>query len=58
MEKHWLRIGVMILVLCFAAQGAWAGNSDDDSSEKEVPFDEAELYFELNDTDNRAKRDC
>ncbi len=55
MDRHWLRIGMIAFLVCFAAQGIWAGgdddSSDDSSSESEVPFDEAELYFELNDTD-------
>ncbi len=40
-------VGLTTAVLLAAAPLAWA----DDEDEDEIPFDEAELFFELNDTD-------
>jgi hypothetical protein len=43
-----LLVPVVALILGAAAPELWAGNYDDDD---EIPFDVAELFFELNDTD-------
>ena len=42
-----LLIPVVALILGAAAPELWADDDDDD----EIPFDEAELFFELNNTD-------
>lgn len=52
MTKHtgvWrvLLIALVALILGAGAPGAWAEDDDDE----EIPFDEAHLFFELNDTD-------
>lgn len=39
---------IVALLLGFAAPATWA---DDDEDDEEVPFDEAEIFFELNNTD-------
>jgi hypothetical protein len=56
MKKHMrmlaiLLIPVVALILGAAAPELWAGNHDDDDDDDEIPFDEAEIFFELNDTD-------
>ena len=38
-------------IFMVAAPAAWAGKDDDSDSDEEIPFDEAEVFFELNDTD-------
>jgi hypothetical protein len=38
-----------IAVACGVASAGWAGHEEDD--EQEIPFDEAFIFFELNDTD-------
>ena len=45
-----LLIPVVALILGAAAPELWAGHHDDDDDE-EIPFDVAELFFELNNTD-------
>ena len=45
-----LLVPVIALILGAAAPELWAGNHDDDDDD-EIPFDVAELFFELNDTD-------
>ena len=42
-------VPVVALILGAAAPDLWAGNHDDD--DEEIPFDEAHIFFELNDTD-------
>jgi len=44
-----LLVPVVALILGAAVPELWAGDYDDD--DKEIPFDEAELFFELNNTD-------
>ncbi len=44
-----LLVPVVALILGAAAPELWAGGYHDDDDE--IPFDEAELFFELNDTD-------
>jgi hypothetical protein len=44
-----LLVPVVALILGAAAPELWAGGHDDDDDE--IPFDEAELFFELNNTD-------
>jgi hypothetical protein len=47
-----LLIPVVALILGAAAPELWAGNhDDDDDDDDEIPFDVAELFFELNNTD-------
>ena len=46
-----LLIPVVALILGAAAPELWAGNHDDDDDDEEIPFDVAELFFELNNTD-------
>jgi hypothetical protein len=47
-----LLIPVVALILGAAAPELWAGNhDDDDDDDEEIPFDVAELFFELNNTD-------
>ena len=46
-----LLIPVVALILGAAAPELWAGNHDDDDDDDEIPFDEAHIFFELNDTD-------
>ena len=53
MRKHMrmlaiLLVPVVALILGAAAPELWANDDDDDD---EIPFDEAEFFFELNDTD-------
>jgi hypothetical protein len=43
-------VPVVALILAFAAPELWA-NDDDDDDDDESTFEEAELFFELNDTD-------
>ncbi len=43
-----LSVAAVALTFASAAPHAWAGHYDD---EEEIPYDEAEIYFELNDTD-------
>jgi hypothetical protein len=43
-----LLIPVAALILGAAVPNSWA---DDDDDEEEIPFDEAEIFFELNNTD-------
>ena len=55
MKKHIrmlaiLLIPVVALILGAAAPELWAGQHDDDDDE-EIPFDEAKIFFELNNTD-------
>jgi hypothetical protein len=45
-----LLVPVVALILGAAAPELWAGSHDDDDDE-EIPFAEAELFFELNNTD-------
>jgi hypothetical protein len=45
-----LLVPVVALILGAAVPELWAGNHDDDDDE-EIPFDEAEIFFELNNTD-------
>jgi hypothetical protein len=45
-----LLIPVVALILGAAAPELWAGHHDDDDDE-EIPFDEAKIFFELNNTD-------
>ena len=45
-----LLVPVVALILGAAAPELWAGGHDDDDDD-EIPFDEAELFFELNNTD-------
>ena len=45
-----LLVPVVALILGAAAPELWAGHQDDDD-EDETPFDVAELFFELNNTD-------
>ena len=45
-------VAVAALILAFAAPQSWGGSDeDDDGDEMEIPFDEAFVFFELNDTD-------
>jgi len=44
-----LLVPVVALILGAAAPELWAGGHDDDDDE--IPFDEAQLFFELNNTD-------
>ncbi len=45
-------VAVAALILAFAAPQSWGGDDeDDDGDEMEIPFDEANVFFELNDTD-------
>jgi len=46
-----LPILVAVVVLLLAAPAVWAGDRDDDEIPDAIPFDEAEIFFELNDTD-------
>ena len=47
-----LLVPVVALILGAAAPELWAGGrGHDDHDDEEIPFDEAELFFELNDTD-------
>jgi hypothetical protein len=46
-----LLVPVVALILGAAAPELWAGGHHDDDDDDEIPFDEAELFFELNDTD-------
>jgi hypothetical protein len=41
-------VALISLALCICAPALWA---DDDNDDEEIPFDEAQLFFELNDTD-------
>jgi hypothetical protein len=40
---------IAALVLAVASPAGWADDDDDD--EEEIPYDEAEIFFELNNTD-------
>ena len=55
MKKHgyWLTFATMVAaVIVTQAAAAQGGNKEkDDEDEQEIPFDEASLFFELNDTD-------
>ena len=44
-----LLVPVVALILGAAAPALWAGNHEDD--DEEIPFDEAQIFFELNNTD-------
>ena len=53
MKRHMRMLAILLVPLVALILGAtapelWAGGHDDDD---EIPFDEAELFFELNDTD-------
>jgi hypothetical protein len=55
MKKHMRMLSIILvpvvaLILGAAAPELWAGNHDDDDDE-EIPFDVAEIFFELNNTD-------
>lgn len=43
--------GLAALALAIASASAWA-NDDDDDDDEEIPFAEAEIFFELNNTDS------
>ncbi len=43
------QLAIAALVFAVASPAGWADNDDDD--EEEIPFDEAEIFFELNNTD-------
>ena len=52
MKKHMRMLSIILvpvvaLILGAAAPELWAGNHDDDDDE-EIPFDVAEIFFELN----------
>ncbi len=58
MKRHismWRVFPIAMAALIFGvAPAGWAGDDDGDSdsdSDEEIPYDEAELFFELNDTD-------
>ena len=58
MKRHismWRVFPIAMAALIFGvAPAGWAGDDDGDSdsdSDEEIPFDEAEIFFELNDTD-------
>jgi hypothetical protein len=44
-------VPVVALILAFAAPELWANDDDDDDDDDESTFEEAELFFELNNTD-------
>ena len=46
-----LLVPVVALILGAAAPELWAGSHDDDDDDDEIPFAEAEIFFELNNTD-------
>lgn len=43
--------GLVAVALAIASPSAWADDDDSDSDEDEIPFDEHEIFFELNYTD-------
>ena len=47
-QRRWLAAS---LVAASASAVVSAGNGKDNGEEPEIPFDEARLFFELNDTD-------
>jgi hypothetical protein len=54
MPRHMYRLPILVAVvaLLLTAPAVWAGDRGRDRDEAdEIPFDEAEIFFELNDTD-------
>ncbi len=54
MPRHMYRLPILVAViaLLLTAPAVWAGDRGRDRDEEdEIPFDEAEIFFELNDTD-------
>ena len=54
MPRHMYKLPILVAVvaLLLVAPAVWAGDRDRDRDEEdEIPFDEAEIFFELNDTD-------
>ncbi len=51
LRPRFLIAGAIAVVSLLAAPATWADDDSDSDSDKEIPFDEAEVFFELNDTD-------